>query len=336
MKALLHLSHRNELAIDARYDRQAIILIIMQRMTAVADQLQQGVRLDRCHTAAIDTLFIWDFDWTIINCNSDEYVPAAFLGDEEVAKRITAEMQEHGPTKWHECVANLINACVAEKECTKDSILEKAAQMPYLIDVKEALKDVSNNKNCRQAIISDGNDKFIEACLQKNEMINFFSWIETNVGSWESNNAAEISFNIRYQSSKYGGHECKLRCPPNLCKTQVLEDILTKVSEDKDAKRPRIVYIGDGHNDSCPALLVLNENDVLLARDGKRCPNPNSKSGPQPDTNDDNTASGSGKFAILSTLEKAKKRDGLVPKCRVCPWNTGKELRSLIHSVLDA
>ena len=25
-------------------------------------------------------LFVWDFDWTIINCNSDEYVPALFLG----------------------------------------------------------------------------------------------------------------------------------------------------------------------------------------------------------------------------------------------------------------
>ena len=301
-------------------------------MTTV-DQLQQGLRLDRpCAAAAVETILVWDFDWTIINCNSDEYVPAGFLGDEEVAKRISAEMKEHGPTKWHECVANLINACVLEKACSKNDILEKAAAMPYLIDVKQALTDVANNKQCQQAIISDGNDKFIEAYLRKNDMINFFSWIETNVGSWENNNA-KISFKIRYQSSKYGGHECKLRCPPNLCKTQVLEDILTKVSKDKDAKRPRIVYIGDGHNDACPALQVLNENDVLLAREGKRCPNPNYESGPQPDKNNHNAASGT--FAILSTLEKAKKRHGLVPKCRVCPWNTGKELRSLINGILS-
>jgi len=294
-------------------------------MTAT-DQLQQ----DNMQPLT-ETIFVWDFDWTVINCNSDEYVPAGFLGDEEVAERITAEMKEHGPTKWHECVANLINACMIEKGCSKDDILEKAAQMPFLIDVKQALTDVANNKQCQQAIISDGNDKFIEAYLRKNDMIDFFSNIETNVGSWVTNNIG-TSFKIRYQSSKYGGHECKLKCPPNLCKTQVLEDILNRMSS-KDMQRPRIVYVGDGHNDACPALQVLNENDVLLAREGKRCPNPNSLCGPQPDNHHDNAESGT--FAILSTLEKAKKRKGLVPKCRVCPWNTGRELRSLVNDILS-
>lgn len=288
------------------------------------DQLQQDMQ------PLPETIFVWDFDWTIINSNSDEYVPAGFLGDEEVAKRITAEMEEHGPTKWHECVANLINACMIEKGCSKNDILDKAAQMPFLVDVKQALTDVANNKQCRQAIISDGNDKFIEAFLRRNEMIDFFSSIETNVGSWETNDAG-TSFKIQYQSSKFGGHECKLRCPPNLCKTQVLEYILNRMSS-KGTKRPRIVYVGDGHNDACPALQVLNENDVLLARGGKRCPDPNSFSGPQPDKHHDNAESGT--FAILSTLEKAKRRKGLVPKCRVCAWNTGKELRSFVLDIL--
>mmetsp|Transcript_18408 Transcript_18408/g.31154 ORF Transcript_18408/g.31154 Transcript_18408/m.31154 type:complete len:305 (-) Transcript_18408:980-1894(-) len=300
---------------------------------AAADQLQQDMQsLSENHS--VETIFVWDFDWTIINCNSDEYVPAGFLGDEEVVKRITAEMKEHGPTKWHECVANLINACMLEKASSNDDILEKAAEMPYLVDVKQALTDVANNKHCRQAIISDGNDKFIDAYLRKNEMKDYFSAVETNVGSWENNNA-ETSFKIRYQSSKYGGHECKLRCPPNLCKTQVLKDILNRMKKGngKDAKRPRIVYVGDGHNDACPALQVLNENDVLLAREGKRCPNPNSVSGPQFDKNHDNATSGT--FAILSTLEKAERREGCVPKCRVCPWNTGKELLSLVHGILS-
>jgi pyridoxal phosphate phosphatase PHOSPHO2 len=278
----------------------------------------------------IETIFIWDFDWTIINCNSDEYVPAGFLGGEDVAKRISAEMKAHGPTKWHECVANLINACMLEKACSKDDILEKAAQMPFLIDVKQALTDVANNKQFGQAIISDGNDKFIEAYLRKNEMIHFFTHgIETNVGTWERNDSSETLFKITYQSVKYGGHECN-NCPPNLCKTKVLKDILKSNGED----RPRIVYVGDGHNDACPALHVLNGNDILLARNGKRCPNPNSFSGPHADKNHE-AASESGTFAILATLEKAEKREGLVPKCRVCPWNTGKELLSLVHGILN-
>ncbi|KAL7438708.1 hypothetical protein ACHAXM_006415 [Skeletonema potamos] len=306
-------------------------------MTAAApsqqDTAQPPLSLAEFHP--IETIFIWDFDWTIINCNSDEYVPSEFLGGEEVAKRISAEMKAHGSTKWHECVANLINACMLEKTCSKDDILQKAAEMPFLIDVKQALTDVANSKQCGQAIISDGNDKFIEAYLRKNEMIHFFTHgIETNVGTWEKNHS-ETSFRITYQSLKYGGHECNL-CPPNLCKTQVLTDILNRLSETQnceDIKRPRVVYVGDGHNDACPALQVLNGNDILLARNGKRCPNPNSFSGPQADENHDEAAS-SGTFAILAALEKAEKR-GLVPRCRVCPWNTGKELLSLVNGILN-
>jgi pyridoxal phosphate phosphatase PHOSPHO2 len=304
-------------------------------MTA-ADPLQQDDTtqpLTSLHP--VDTIFVWDFDWTIVDCNSDEYVPAQFLGDEEVSIRITQEMKAHGPTKWHECVANLINACVVEKSCSKNDILVKASEMPYLIYVKQALTDVAKNNQCGQAIISDGIDKLIEAYLRKNEMIHFFTHgIETNVGTWENN----AFFKVSYQSSKYGGHGCK-RCPPNLCKSQVLKDILDRVSKTngKDAKRPRIAYVGDGHNDSCPTLNVLNANDILLAREGKRNPHPNSLCGPQPDTdhNDGSATAGGGAFAILATLEKAKTKEGLVPTCRVCPWNTGSELHSLIQGILN-
>lgn len=293
----------------------------------VADPSQQNTQPPK-------TIFVWDFDFTIINCNSDEFVPAGFLGTEEVAKRISAEMSAHGPTKWHECVATLINACMSVKGCSKEDILAKAAEMPYLLDVKQALTDVANNSTCGQAIISDGNDKFIDAYLRRNKMIHFFSHgIETNVGTWGESN--EASFTIQYQSCKYGGHDCK-RCPPNLCKSQVLNDILSRVSKvnTKDATRPRIVYVGDGHNDACPALHVLNEDDVLLARDGKRYSNPNSVSGPQADKNHDEAVA-IGTFAILTTLEKAEKNEGLVTKCRVCPWNTGKELLSFVQSILN-
>ena len=102
-------------------------------------------------------------------------------------------------------------------------------------------------------------------------------------------------------------------------------------------KRTRIVYVGDGSNDACPALHVLDEGDVLLARDGRKISSPNSKSGPQTDEiNAQQLAvSNSGTFPILSTLRRAEERDGLVPKCRVCAWTSGRELRSLIWKAID-
>jgi pyridoxal phosphate phosphatase PHOSPHO2 len=170
-------------------------------------------------------------------------------------------------------------------------------------------------------------------------MLDYFTHgIETNIATWDN----ESLFKIAYQSSKYvGGHECN-RCPPNLCKSQVLRDILDRMNTTSDAIRPRIVYVGDGHNDACPALCVMNENDILLAREGKRKLNPNSLSGPQSDDDQDckETANGGGggdggTFGIVPTLEKVKKKEGLTPKCRVSTWNSGLELRSLVHSILN-
>jgi pyridoxal phosphate phosphatase PHOSPHO2 len=232
----------------------------------------------------VNTIFIWDFDWTIVNCNSDEYVPTQFLGYDEVFKRVTDEINVHGPNFWHEIIAKIINACHHEKAASMDDVLEKSAAMPYLLDVKQALTDVYNSHNCGQAIISDGNDKFIEAYLRQTNMLDYFTHgIETNIATWDN----ESLFKIAYQSSKYGGHECS-RCPPNLCKSQVLQNILDRMNNTSDALRPRIVYVGDGHNDACPALCVMNdENDILLAREGKRKLNPNSLSGPQSDDDQD-------------------------------------------------
>ncbi len=68
---------------------------------------------------SVNILFVWDFDWTIVNCNSDEYVPASFLGAAEMERRLRQMIEIHGPTKWHDCVASLINECMKENNSTK-------------------------------------------------------------------------------------------------------------------------------------------------------------------------------------------------------------------------
>ena len=336
---------------------------------------------------SVKTLFVWDFDWTIVNCNSDEYVPAKFLGDETTNTRFHELIDELGPEKWHDCVATLINSCITKsisssssrgdnddrKECTtKQDICEAAASMPFLSNVKAALDTVANanndtllSNNCGQMILSDGNDEFVHAFLKKNGLETSFSHgVETNFARWatttttdsdEDDGDGEIMtkevFSVVHQSTKYGGHDCP-RCPPNLCKTQVLRDVLSRMNDDNDGNnatttpssttsKPRIVYVGDGSNDTCPALNVLTEGDVLLARDGCKISNPNTKVGNQFDegnviySDSTETTRGSSKFPILAVLERAKKREGLVPKCKVCPWTSGTELFELVESILN-
>ena len=276
--------------------------------------------------------------------------------------------ENFGPTRWHECVCEVIGSCLKETKCTKKDLYEAAASMPFLVDVGGALSDVNAckmEKKCGQAIISDGNDLFITAFLKKNGMDDYFTHgIETNTGIWESGNGnheastndnaigdkgKEDKLKIIYQSD---GHSCKT-CPPNLCKSQSLQDILDRIEQcTGDNKcRPRIVYIGDGSNDTCPALHVLTENDILLARCGRRRRDPNSLSGP---TTDEDSTEGHGQhnfhpemhvgeveshvagaFPILSVLRKAKLKEGLEPKCAVCVWRSGRQLRSTIQHILD-
>lgn len=300
---------------------------------------------------SVDTLFVWDFDWTIVNCNSDEYVPAAFLGTDVSTQRLRTLIQTHGPTKWHDCVASLINNCMEEKGCTMHDVCNAAASMPYLVDVRGSLIDVEEDGgNCGQAIISDGNDSFIGAFLRAHVMEHFFTHgVETNIGEWTNVNMINETnptktsmdrphqFSVVHQSTKYcGGHSCKT-CPPNLCKTQVLLHILNRMEE---KKRPRIVYIGDGENDACPALHVLNEGDVLLARVGRKTIHPNTKLGEQVDDADDGSAmeqllAARSDFGIISAMEKRQKEGGVSPRCQIRKWATGKQLRSHVRDLLD-
>ena len=86
--------------------------------------------------------------------------------------------------------------------------------------------------------------------------------------------------------------------------------------------------------DICPAINVLDDGDVLFARDGKRIGNPNIVSGPQADVLDVDELTGAG-FPILETIERRREEDGSTLRCRICPWNSGKELRSLVRNILD-
>ena len=65
----------------------------------------------------------------------------------------------------------------------------------------------------------------------------------------------------RYDAEVHGvGHNCPL-CPSNLCKGRELDALRCA------GARHRVVYVGDGANDLCPAL-CLGAEDVVLARAG--------------------------------------------------------------------
>mmetsp|Transcript_17488 Transcript_17488/g.42537 ORF Transcript_17488/g.42537 Transcript_17488/m.42537 type:complete len:419 (-) Transcript_17488:2390-3646(-) len=386
-------------------------------------------------------LFVWDFDWTIVNCNSDEWIPAQFLGTqrtEDEFRRLIQEQRDEGRTvvdfDWHRCVKSIFNESVLglnksvsggvdgeEKHfenssepsdeaggVTPQDIVEAAAEMPYLVEIKEALDMIhkenktSRTEKTKQMILSDGNTIFIGAFLKHNNLEDHFNYgggVVTNTGQWETSSSTTVTDGnkndesnhgcsrlhrlvVTHQSEQYGGHSCYLKCPQNLCKTLALQKTMegheqNGMSDQSPATRgwvprTRIVYVGDGTNDACPAVNVLSENDVLLARVGTKRSNSitNQRRGPEMSetvsTGEDggletivDKGSGSG-FGIMGALEKAaekvksqaatvgagatKKDDDddddhdvtNVPTCQVLKWSTGIELKQHIQKILSS
>lgn len=279
------------------------------------------------------TLFVWDFDFTVINSNSDEYIPAQFLTKEQL-KTGFRELYQSKNGDWHACVEEMVYRALQSEKGSQPALLQAAAQMPYLIPVKQAIDNIYNTPRASQMILSDGNTLFIGEFLRHNEMVSHFdAGVVSNLGSW---NEETGRLRVVHQSQQYGGHDCD-RCSDNLCKTQALSETLKeKAIVKKKKRRPRIVYVGDGGNDACPVLKVLQKGDIMLARVGQRRACANERQGGETDQEATNDCPGEGGgFGIIPALVKAKEEKGLVPKCEVWEWQTGEELRALVDKILQ-
>ena len=297
-------------------------------------------------------LFVWDFDYTVVNCNSDEYVPAQFLGHDATSDGFRDLIRKNGTDNdavdldWHKCVEIMVGRAMNDEGgggATPDDILAAAARMPFLDQVQLAITEISEKgEQTGQMILSDGNTLFIQAFLQANDMEKCFDeGIMNNIGEFVTSREEEggkPALKVTHQSAKYGGHNCP-RCArsPNLCKTQALRDKLSQMEE----VPAKIVYVGDGANDACPALSLLREGDVLLARGRVKRSEANGRSGAETDEaamdkrNEGSEKSGTS-FGILSALKKAKIEEEKIPKCHVSGWSSGAELRCLIRDVLSS
>lgn len=318
------------------------------------------------------TLFVWDFDWTIVNCNSDEYIPAQFLGDDATRKGFR-DHYYNGSTKgdWHACVEAMVNRALVQetksksKSSPEEAVLEAARRMPYLIPVREALEAIEQKRTQQQApvvgqmILSDGNTLFLRAFLEQNlPHIDFGHGVVSNEGMWQTiqgddqnknKNKAGVVLRVVHQSKKYGGHTCQ-RCEANLCKTQALQATIQEWQQQQQqnvgsSSKPlplhcRIVYVGDGANDACPVLNVLKQGDVMLARVGRRRNFASERAGPESDKDAsvNHRGDGDGKgnpFGFKGALEEAKEKNGVVPKCQVWEWSTGEELKRMVEKLLQ-
>ena len=201
------------------------------------------------------TLVVYDFDWSLINENSDTLVihqldPSGALW-ERALERLQAGEQ------W----TQLMDWCASEMHAAGHSLadLEQAlGRAPALKGVLAAV-ELAREHGAELRILSDANEAYIRWILDALGLgDSVFTVIETNGATA----TPEGRLRITPHQPEDAPHRCP-NCPPNLCKGAVLESWLR--GRTRNAPPPRCAYVGDGGGDFCPATR-LGEADTLFAR----------------------------------------------------------------------
>ncbi|NXQ04502.1 PHOP1 phosphatase, partial [Vidua macroura] len=106
-------------------------------------------------------------------------------------------------------------------------------------------------------LISDANTFGIEAKLRAAGVRSLFRKIFSNPASFDRRGVLTLG--------PYHSHKC-LECPANMCKRKVLGEYLAERARE-DVEFQRVLYVGDGANDFCPAG-TLTAADVAFPRKG--------------------------------------------------------------------
>ncbi|KAK6912806.1 Phosphatase PHOSPHO-type [Dillenia turbinata] len=196
---------------------------------------------------------VFDFDFTIIDCDSDDWVVEKMgLTD------LFNELKSNPTLSWYSMMDRMIIELNSEGK-TMEEIAGCLKQVPLHPQLMSAIKS-AHAFGCDLRIISDANTFFIETILENHGLLECFNEINTNPWFIDQEGRFRLLPCHDFINSSHG---CNL-CPPNLCKGKLLERIRTSVSEEG---KKRFIYVGDGKNDFCPSLR-LHESDLLMPRRG--------------------------------------------------------------------
>jgi len=195
-------------------------------------------------------LVVWDFDWSLVNENSDTYVIERL----DPSGRIWADAEKklRRGTEWTPLMDWALGQ-LHDAGHTLQALSDALVTIPVL-DGALAAVTAARAAGAEQRILSDANDMYIASILESRGIANIFSVVETNPTS----SGADGRLRVRPHQPDAAPHGCP-HCPPNLCKGAVLERWLSELSP------CRCVYVGDGSGDYCPATR-LRAGDVVLAR----------------------------------------------------------------------
>ncbi|XP_062095483.1 inorganic pyrophosphatase 1-like [Humulus lupulus] len=200
---------------------------------------------------ARNTIVIFDFDKTIIECDSDNWVVDE-LGATDLFNQLLPTMPWNSLMDW-------MMMELHEQGKTIEDIAQVLNRIPIHPRVVPAIK-AAHALGCELRIVSDANLFFIETMLKHLGLREYFSEINTNPSFVDEQGRLRIQ---PFHDFKNSSHGCTTgTCPPNMCKGAIIERIQASVAAEGNK---RIIYLGDGAGDYCPSL-KLKESDFVMPR----------------------------------------------------------------------
>lgn len=201
--------------------------------------------------AAGRRLFVFDFDHTLIDDNTDTWIM-------EVRPELRLREGLRALRRQFPCWTDLMDdvfSKIHRAGCGKEEILEHVGRLRFYEQSTKAVKAVADSANAHSIIISDSNSVFINQILSREGLQAHCSHIFTNPARFDDSGRLHVN--------RFHSHSCQ-RCArsPNMCKGAILAEFVRNSEE-----YSRIVYVGDGRGDYCPCV-GLRETDVVVCREG--------------------------------------------------------------------
>ncbi|KAI9322118.1 phosphatase phospho-type [Dichotomocladium elegans] len=200
----------------------------------------------------IHDLAVFDFDWSLIEADSDAAVLSGL-----------------SPLHWQKCRSagvqwtDLMDQTLCELQdegYSQKNIKDILEQVPLVPSAVELLKALAAN-HTRVLVLSDANTFYVETILKAQGVRHLVTDIITNPTYVDGKGRLRINRRILPTDTQ---HNCPNPCGLNICKGQELDRYIATYGPFR-----QIMYIGDGKNDYCPALR-LKSSDHYFVRSGRK------------------------------------------------------------------
>lgn len=246
-------------------------------------------------------LIVFDFDETLVDCNSDSWVHQLAPG-----KRIPEQLEYRQGQDYFKHVQSVL-AYLYSQKVTEQDYYDCLKTMPSVAGIVDSLIVTLAKQPDKydMIILSDANSVFIDSYLRANSLDTAFSTVLTNPARFSDDGQLLID---EYQVQDY----CSLSAR-NLCKGDALKNFIGKRMLDHNTVYTCINYVGDGENDLCPST-KLSARDRVFPREGysldRLCK----------------------KLKFNNGIQHHNMENGKLPevKATVVPWNTGDDILNVI------